>query len=268
MIAALLLSLALPAQAGSGALVIRSEDPVVIAVDGMLVPFAEDALVATAYGLGGHHRVSFHNSWGREIEGHVIEVPNDYEVRCRWNRRKLDCYEAVPFTAPPGVGVIVAPGSPGTGGVAVGVGTYGTEVTVTESSTTTTVEMGGMPGFGVVVSETTTATAGEPVFAEPDPVVMEPAPALPDRVELIVRSIDGEWADVLVDGKVEIEFRGKTEERVWVTPGIHTIEVREFMEDRGYATGRLDTGYAARVTLGIAENTPVTCYDHDGWYAQ
>ncbi|MBW1879830.1 MAG: hypothetical protein JRJ84_15820 [Deltaproteobacteria bacterium] len=249
MITALLLSFALPADAGTGALTIRSENPVVIAVDGMLVPFSEDALIATAYGLGGQHQVSLHNNWGREIQSHVIEVPNDYEVRCTWARRTLDCYEAVPLDPPLGMGVIVAPGSPGAGAVTVGVGTYGTDVTVTESSTTTT-------------------TVGEPAFAEPEPVVFEPPPPLPDRVELIVRSTDGQWADVVVDGKVVMEFRNEDEKKVWITPGIHTVEIREFMQDQGYATGRLDTGYAARVTLGITEDTPVVCYDHDGWYAQ
>jgi len=256
MITALLLSFALPADAGTGALTIRSENPVVIAVDGMLVPFSEDALIATAYGLGGQHQVSLHNNWGREIQSHVIEVPNDYEVRCTWARRTLDCYEAVPLDPPPGMGVIVAPGSPGAGAVTVGVGTYGTDVTVTESSTTTTttttVGMGGMPALGVTVSETT-MTTGEPAFAEPEPVLFEPPPPLPDRVELTVRSTDGQWADVVVDGKVVMEFRNEDEKKVWITPGIHTVEIREFMQDQGYATGRLDTGYAARVTLGITE---------------
>jgi len=255
MIATLLLSLLLPAQAGTGALVIRSEDPVVVAVDGMLVPFAEDSLVATAVGVSGRHQVSFHNAWGRQIASHVVEVPEDFEVRCRWQRETLNCYEAVPHQASSGVGHGSRKGERPP---------RGTEATQT---TTTTIGMGGMPTFGVVVTETTTVGTTEPTFEDLEPVA-EPAVVVPDQVELIVRSTDREWADVLVDGKVVMEFRGAPEHQVTITPGLHTIEVREFMEDDDYASGRLDTGYASRVTLGITENRPITCYDHDGWYPQ
>lgn len=130
-----------------------------------------------------------------------------------------------------------------------------------------TVSVGGVGlGMGgVTVTETTTTTTTQPGGAV---VVAPAAPPLPSKVKVVVRSLDGEWADVVVDGKVELELRNQDEGFIWVTPGRHTVEIREFMADDPYASGRLETGYAETITLGIKEGKPVTCYDHDGWFGQ
>ncbi|MCO4746171.1 MAG: hypothetical protein KC912_15345 [Proteobacteria bacterium] len=95
-----------------------------------------------------------------------------------------------------------------------------------------------------------------------------PAAVVPDEVTLRVRSRDGEWADVLVDGKVVLEIRNSDEESVQISPGRHTIEVREFMEEEPYTSGTLETGVSGLVTLGIEEGKPTVAYDHDGWQSR
>lgn len=95
-----------------------------------------------------------------------------------------------------------------------------------------------------------------------------PAAIVPDSVVLRIRSTDGEWADILVDGELVLEIRNDAEEQVIITPGHHTVEVREFLEEEPYTRGSLITGTAAVVTLGITEDEPTVCYDHNGWISQ
>jgi hypothetical protein len=99
----------------------------------------------------------------------------------------------------------------------------------------------------------------------PPQATRPPPPPLPASVRLVLRSLDGEWADVVVDGKVVAEFRNQDEVIVTIKPGKHQIEVREFMDDTPYTTGRLDTGYASEITFGLREGERMTCYDHDGY---
>ena len=85
-------------------------------------------------------------------------------------------------------------------------------------------------------------------------------------MQLVLRSVDGEWADVLVDGLVVAELRNQREALVTLSPGRHTVEVREFLERTSYTWAQVDTGYASVMTLGISEDRPITFYD-EGAYA-
>jgi hypothetical protein len=109
------------------------------------------------------------------------------------------------------------------------------------------------------------AYGGSPSRPPSRPVYPSYAPA-PAAVQLVLRSVDGEWADVLVDGLVVAELRNQREAIVTLTPGRHTVEVREFLERGAYTWAQVDTGYAHVMTLGIAEDRPITFYD-EGAYA-
>jgi hypothetical protein len=265
MLTSLLLAAAF-AQDGTSRLHISVDRPVGILVDGRVLEYAEDGPYGVLDGLqAGRHQISVRSMTNAEIWTGLVDTPAGYEVRCAWKAKAFSCYEAVAIAAPAQVIVAPPPPRPPVAGASVTV----TETTTTTSgSTSSTVTMGvGMPFFGVVVTEgapattTTTTTVTTKAPAPPPP----PARALPAKVEVIFRSLDGEWTDVRIDGKVALELRNQDEGTVWLTPGTHTIELIEFMEDRPYASGRLDTGYAARVTFGLTENQPATVYDHDGW---
>jgi hypothetical protein len=130
------------------------------------------------------------------------------------------------------------------------------------------VNLGGMGmgmGMNTQVTETTTVTTTHSA-----PVVVEAVEtqAIPSRVSLIVRNTDGEWADFLVDGKVVAEFRNEDEIKVDISSGTHTIEVREFMEDKGYTRAKIDTGFASEIVVGLTEGQPIECFNHDGCYTK
>jgi hypothetical protein len=90
------------------------------------------------------------------------------------------------------------------------------------------------------------------------------ASAAVGQVQLVVRSSDGEWADVYVDGARALELRNQRDGVIWVTPGAHTVEVKDFLGDRPYATARVETAGKSLITLGIAEGSPIVSYDHWG----
>lgn len=297
-----LLSLLAPAHAGgTGRLIVNVDKPVAVMVDGQLLEAEEGAMRVVGNNLFGRHEVAIATAFGKPLWSGMVDIPDGYEVRCRWRNKAFDCYAAEPMAVvavpaggeplgsqpvgattsvtAPGMGVQITEsaggdsvsmsvGGMGGMGMSVSAGASGSTTTTTTTTTTT-----GMPFFGVVVEESTTTTTVDPGFQDPgfvDGGFVEAAPAcnVPAQVSLVLRSTDGEWADVLVDGKVVAEFRNQDEKTVTITPGLHTIEVREFMEDSPYARGRLDTGCGARVTLGIAEGQPVTAYDTDGWMPQ
>ena len=125
--------------------------------------------------------------------------------------------------------------------------------------------------MGGTVTETTTVTTTtttEPVMMthEPLPSIQEPVRAVPSHVTLVFRSTDGEWADVVINGKVMAEFRNEDEISVRVKSGKHTVEIREFMKDDSYTRAKIDTGVADEVVVGITEGQPLECYNHEGCY--
>jgi hypothetical protein len=283
---ALLAGLASAQGVGGGQLVVSVDGFIQLIVDGQWAQM-DSGRYNVPVGAG-RHEVVLKKPKGEIYRG-FVEVPAGHEVRCRWNEGRFGCYESV----------LVATGAAAAAPVVVAGPGY-TEVTTTTVTTTTgapTVQMTvgapvvavgmGMPMGGVVINDgasnvTVTAGFGIPVgtvqvgttsstttyttTTTTGPVA--PAIVAPSQVKMIVRSTDGEWADVLVDGKVVAEIRNTPEITVWVTPGMHSIEVKEFMADRAYSRARIDTGAAGVFTIGLTENAPMVCYDHPGFSAQ
>ncbi|MCO4748209.1 MAG: caspase family protein [Proteobacteria bacterium] len=106
-----------------------------------------------------------------------------------------------------------------------------------------------------------TLNGGSLTTATPTPA---PATAASGGVTLILRSQDGEWVDVRVDGEVVAEIRNDDEERVTITPGVHTVEFIDFMADDPYASGRLDTAGLSEIIFGVRE-TGVELYGNGSW---
>lgn len=237
------LLLALTAQ--GGALEITVSEPVAIHLDDALLRYEPDTTVTFARGVTGRHRVTVRDIGGQEVWSGSVDVPHDKLLRCIWQRMDLNCYQRVKL--PPRLHA-----EPQYHDVSLHMGGTGVSVHVEEHGHSSHGHHSDPPPQVIVVE------------APPEP----PPPPLPSRVRLVVRSSDGEWADVLVDGAVVMEFRNKKEMETWISPGKHHIEVREFMEDRPYAKGRLETGYADHITLGITEGRPIQAYDTDGFFPQ
>ncbi len=225
-----MLALLLSLASVAGVVAVTVDSPVAVSVDGITLEYAGDADVAIAPGLSGRHRVTVHGVSGRELWGGHVDVPGDKVVWCRWRARVFDCYERVPVAVSESTGVH-------------------------------------MRRVDVHITEPAVEPRGAHHHAA-EPTRRPPPPKPPDRVQLVVRSSDGEWADVSVDGERVMELRNEAEMSAWISPGQHLVEVREFLEDRPYSTGRLDTGLTDRVTLGITEGQPIRCFDHDGFRAQ
>ncbi|MBN2798178.1 MAG: hypothetical protein JXX28_03455 [Deltaproteobacteria bacterium] len=263
MLFALLAALAQPAHAG--AMEFTAHAPVLFSLNGVQQPYGADGATALAQGLAGRQLVTVSGLNGSPLWSGPVDIPGDMWVRCRWMNQAFQCYESTPMSAHVGV-------SAGGAGASMVMGPNGMQVQAGDGyeSVTMTVGVmpGVMPGMNVAVNpgmapqpQVVYSQAPPPPHAPP----AAPPPPLPDRVQLVIRSTDGEWADVVVDGKVVLELRNEDEGMAWVSPGVHTVEIREFMEDEPYARGRLDTGYAPQITLGITEGAPVQCYNHDGW---
>lgn len=274
-----MIALFLAVSAFAGALEVHAHAPVVFHLNGSAMEYDADGSRAFVDGLVGGQRIEVRSINGKRLWSGPVEVADDELVRCHWQNRAMDCSERVAYTeqvtvAAPGVvassgatggsvsapGVVVAAGPNGAVMGAPGVG-------VVMGPGGMTVNLGGGEGSFYVQSGVgpSGASLGTVVFTEGS---APPPPALPARVQLVVRATDGEWADVLVDGRVVMEIRNEDSGMAWISPGVHTVEVREFMAERPYSTGRLDTGYSEQITLGITEGEPVRAYNHDGWRAQ
>lgn len=285
------------AHAGNSRIKVTIDKPVAMIVDGQRFE-PNESMTYVADGLGhGTHEVSFRNIIGRELANVLLEVPEDSEVRCRYRRRVLDCFETVALGATPLIEPTVVVADPEPAVVYV----PESEPQVVETTTTTTVTTttdGLPPGFGgsiamtgpdgehlavgidlggfadaSVTETTTTVTTHERVEAPPvhvpppvraAPVAAPPRRPAPTNVALVLRSTDGEWADVVVDGKVVAEFRNDDEIQVTISSGTHTLEVREYMEDSAYTRARIHTRGKDAIIIGLAEGRPIECYNHNG----
>ena len=134
------------------------------------------------------------------------------------------------------------------GGMGLGINMSGTGIETTTTETTT-------------VTKNTMPTAPA---SPPPPAAPTPKPTAPSNVSLILRSTDGEWADVVVDGKVVAEFRNDDEIQVTVSAGSHTLEVREYMEDNAYTRAKIQTAGTDSIIIGLTEGQPIECYNHTG----
>ncbi|TNE86466.1 MAG: hypothetical protein EP330_22270 [Deltaproteobacteria bacterium] len=140
---------------------------------------------------------------------------------------------------------------------------------------TTTVDMQ-VPGMGVHM-EVTESGDGITVDQLVDPNYAAPTttanaghgtPAVgPSSVKLVLRSQDGEWIDLKVDGKVVGELRNDDELVITISPGVHTLEFVDFMGKEPYARGQLYTHDQAEIVFGVKE-TAVEAYGAADWRAQ
>jgi hypothetical protein len=270
---------------GSSVLKVNMDKPILLVVDGQAYEPNEKAMTYVVDGLTrGNHEVSIRTVFNKEIESLVLDMPQASEVRCRYRKKAFSCYETISLAPadaetaseprvvkPPAAGtqvvetttVTTTAGVPnqGIGGGITMTGPDGEVVSVG-------VNVAGMPGAGqtsTTVTETTTVTQTGGIVAgvgAQAPVKAEPKIPMPTSVSLLFRSTDGEWADVVVDGKVVAEFRNDDEMRVTVKPGSHTIEIREFMEDGAYTRAQINTNRKSEIVIGITEGQPIECYNH------
>ncbi len=81
-------------------------------------------------------------------------------------------------------------------------------------------------------------------------------PTSPRRsIDLFIRSLDGEWADVLVNDEVIAEIRVKKEITVQIPAGMHQFSVRAYMSTP-YAFMEIDTRDARRIEMLLNEGFP------------
>jgi hypothetical protein len=88
-----------------------------------------------------------------------------------------------------------------------------------------------------------------------------PAPATPAPVAttLIIRTTDGGWFDLKLDGAPH-GIRNSSELKIRLSPGTHTLAVAEFMDDTPHARAKVEGGQLREVIVGIAAGKPVECY--------
>jgi hypothetical protein len=91
-----------------------------------------------------------------------------------------------------------------------------------------------------------------------------PAAPAPASATLTVKALDAEWADVRVDGRVGIEVRNEHQGSMALSPGVHTVEIVDFMAPAPYASGRLEVGAGDAVELDLEQGRPAIC-DGSGW---
>lgn len=87
----------------------------------------------------------------------------------------------------------------------------------------------------------------------------------PVRVEL--HNIDGTWANVRIDGRLVAELRGPHDEQALrLAPGVYTVQISDFMDQRVWSTGQLRVGCTDELRIGIDERRdPVVYNDPRAW---
>ena len=86
-----------------------------------------------------------------------------------------------------------------------------------------------------------------------------------ERVSLRIRSKDGEWADLYVNGSLLARIRGHEELEAFVPQGNHLLEVREYLADAPYCRAELITGDTPEILLDIQQDTPIRSFNHQGF---
>jgi len=120
----------------------------------------------------------------------------------------------------------------------------------------------GLDGGGTTTDLGGLALTAAPVDGEVDLSADRTEPLVkPSTYTLVVRSVDGEWVDIRVDGKVVLELRNLAEGSSRLTDGTHVVEVCEWGTSTCFAKAQLTTGSAERIVIGVGEDLPVSCYD-------
>jgi hypothetical protein len=91
-----------------------------------------------------------------------------------------------------------------------------------------------------------------------DPTPTEAPPAPVAEVVLVLRSLDGTWADLVVDGKL-IELRNQHEITLPLPAGPHVIKARAFLQVEPWSILHWTTGSEPRVVVDVAAGKPLVC---------
>ena len=108
-------------------------------------------------------------------------------------------------------------------------------------------------GTDVTITETVTSSDSE--FHTVEELV-------PATRSITFRSTDEEWANVYLDGRKVWEIRAMDREKtITVATGEHTLEIRDFMENETWCKGRLFVDGRTDLIVGITEDQPVEVYN-------
>jgi hypothetical protein len=276
-----LLSCAGSAQAGHRSkLLINTDRPIAVLVDGQMLEFVEGTTRVELHNVDpGLHMIEFRNMFGKLVGEGRVTFPGggDAIVRAQWKDKTFSVYDTVMLEPEVASVVVQVPAyhekttlHVGMGGVSASV--HASESTTTTTTTTTSVSPGmgvhvvaghGMGGMHmgahgvhseVTVTETTHTTTGPGVV-----VVEERVPA---TRTVTFRSTDEEWANVYIDGARVWEIRAMdTEKSITLSTGEHTLEVKDFMENETWCKGRLLVDGHTDLIIGITEGRPVEVYN-------
>ena len=236
----LVLSLASPAFAAPrGKLIVSTDRPIMVVVDGTPLEYEEGTMAVEAVGLApGRHVIEFRNAFGKLVSQGEFEVPFEgrSEVRTRWADKRFEVVDTVLLDDGGQVIVVertttVVPSE--TVSVSANMGGVGVSAHAGASahgSVGVHAEMGADFGVstGVVVTETHTVTE-EVVTTD------NRAPRL-----VTFRVTDDESMNLWIDGQRAWAYHvGNAEKKVELAAGEHHVEVKDFMENETVCTGRL-----------------------------
>ena len=74
-------------------------------------------------------------------------------------------------------------------------------------------------------------------------------------------STDGEWSNIYVDGELVLEFRNQGKQSIRLTPGIHHVEIKDFMDREVWASGTLSVGAVDPLKIGFAKKAAPQSYN-------
>ncbi len=219
----------------AGALGVSATAPASLYVDGKPLNVAVGEKPAWLELPGsGSHVVAARTSSDKPITSLDVVVPDGFEVTVEYRDRHFAVTGIAADKAQPQAAAIV-PGA-----------------TVTVSANGTSVTVGGL---GVSV----TTPAPSPAPAPP------PAPVSTAPVQVQFASTDGEWADLYVDGEKRQEFRVGTAPVVLsLTPGMHKVEIKDFMGSETWASGHLNVSGTTEIKLGFGKTSGVEVYNLPG----
>ena len=279
-VVAVFLGSAATAEAGPRSkLLINTDRPIGVMVDGKALEYVEDSSRVELHGVEpGVHLVEFRNFFGKLVgEGKVtFPAEGDAIIRAQWKNKTFSVYDTVLLEAETASAVVVETPAPAhSASVQVGhSGVHTSESTTTTTTTTTSTAM--VPGMGLHLSATVnesgghmsvggmhsevTVTETHTTTSAPEVVVVEEA--VPATRTITFRTTDEEWANVYIDGAKVWEIRAMDEEKtVTVTTGEHVLEVKDFMENNTWCKGRLIVDGYTDLIIGITKEKPVEVYN-------
>lgn len=177
----------------------------------------------------GTHLVEARTSSNRPIAALSVVTPDGVELVVEYQDRQ---FAVTSVRATPGARAQVGP--PGT-------------------PTTIIVDVNGAPPRPPRLPEEE-KPAPKPVAARYDPVSVELLP------------LDGQWANVWIDGEKVGEFRVNAPKKViTLAAGRHKVVVQDFMDNEVYASGYLELGAVSPVRIGFDDDGVEVYNDPKAW---